>query len=130
VALCFRLVGGRNSGATLLSGVSYEPFGAANNWTWGDGVMETRTFTTDSRLASVHVSSPASSHIECQDRDQLWLDIRHQRQSINSDGHKPLDLHALDSRSRPCAAEYVSVPSPTPGFMRCTAAVYRGGVSE
>jgi RHS repeat-associated protein len=49
------------NGSVLLSGVTYEPFGSANKWTWGDAVSETRSFNTDGNLSSVQISSPAEN---------------------------------------------------------------------
>ena len=38
---------------TLLSGVTYEPFGPAKGWTWGNGTASSRTFDTDGKVTAV-----------------------------------------------------------------------------
>jgi RHS repeat-associated protein len=35
------------NGTTILSGVTYDPFGPANAWTWGNGTTVSRTFDAD-----------------------------------------------------------------------------------
>jgi RHS repeat-associated protein len=49
------------NGTTLLNNVTYEPFGAANSWTWGDAVTETRSFNTDGNLSAVQISTPSEN---------------------------------------------------------------------
>jgi RHS repeat-associated protein len=41
------------NGTTLLSGVTYEPFGAVNAWTWGNGTTATRTYDTDQKIFQI-----------------------------------------------------------------------------
>lgn len=40
-------------GATLLSGVTYEPFGAVNGWTWGNSTAMSRTFDADGKVTAI-----------------------------------------------------------------------------
>jgi RHS repeat-associated protein len=41
------------NGTTLLSGVTYEPFGPIKGWTWGNGSAMSRTFDTDGKLTAI-----------------------------------------------------------------------------
>jgi RHS repeat-associated protein len=41
------------NGSTLLSGVTYEPFGGVDGWTWGDGTAVTRTFNGDGLVSQI-----------------------------------------------------------------------------
>jgi RHS repeat-associated protein len=41
------------NGTTVLSGVSYEPFGGANGWTWGNSGTTTRTFNGDGLISQI-----------------------------------------------------------------------------
>jgi RHS repeat-associated protein len=41
------------NGTALLSGVTYEPFGAANGWTWGNGTVTSRTYDTDEKIVAI-----------------------------------------------------------------------------
>jgi RHS repeat-associated protein len=41
------------NGTAVLSGVTYEPFGAVNGWTWGDGTTTTRTFNGDGLVSQI-----------------------------------------------------------------------------
>lgn len=41
------------NGTTVLSGVSYEPFGGVNGWTWGDGSTVSRTFNGDGVISQI-----------------------------------------------------------------------------
>jgi RHS repeat-associated protein len=41
------------NGTTVLSGVTYEPFGAVNGWTWGDGTTVSRTFNGDGLISQI-----------------------------------------------------------------------------
>jgi RHS repeat-associated protein len=41
------------NGTTVLSGVTYEPFGGVNGWTWGDGTTTTRTFNGDGLISQI-----------------------------------------------------------------------------
>ena len=36
-----------------LSNVTYEPFGAVNGWTWGNGTYEVRTYDQDGKISQV-----------------------------------------------------------------------------
>jgi len=38
---------------TLLSGVTYEPFGPIKGWTWGNGTAMSRTFDTDGKVTAI-----------------------------------------------------------------------------
>jgi RHS repeat-associated protein len=41
------------NGTTVLSGVTYEPFGGANGWTWGDNTTTSRTFNGDGLIGQI-----------------------------------------------------------------------------
>ncbi len=41
------------NGTTVLSGVTYEPFGGVNGWTWGDGTTTSRTFNGDGLISQI-----------------------------------------------------------------------------
>ncbi len=41
------------NGTTVLSGVTYEPFGGVNGWTWGNGSTTTRSFNTDGLISQI-----------------------------------------------------------------------------
>jgi RHS repeat-associated protein len=41
------------NGTTVLSGVTYEPFGGVNGWTWGNGSRTTRSFNTDGLVSQI-----------------------------------------------------------------------------
>ena len=41
------------NGTTVLSGVTYEPFGGVNGWTWGSGSTTTRSFNTDGLISQI-----------------------------------------------------------------------------
>jgi RHS repeat-associated protein len=41
------------NGTTLLSSVSYEPFGPIKGWTWGNGTAMSRTFDTDGKVTAI-----------------------------------------------------------------------------
>ncbi len=41
------------NGTTLLSNVTYEPFGQVNGWIWGNGTAVTRSYDTDGKIASI-----------------------------------------------------------------------------
>ncbi len=41
------------NGTTVLSGVTYEPFGGVNGWTWGNGSRTTRSFNTDGLISQI-----------------------------------------------------------------------------
>ncbi len=47
------------NGITLLSGVTYEAFGAIAGWTWSDGIARTRTYTQDGNISTL---IPADSY--------------------------------------------------------------------
>lgn len=40
-------------GNTVLSGVLYEPFGPARQWTWGNSTLSARTYDTDYKVAQI-----------------------------------------------------------------------------
>jgi len=41
------------NGTTVLSGVTYEPFGVVSGWTWGNGSTSTRSFNTDGLISQI-----------------------------------------------------------------------------
>ncbi len=41
------------NGTTVISGVTYEPFGGVNGWTWGDASTVSRTFTGDGLISQI-----------------------------------------------------------------------------
>jgi len=41
------------NGTTILSGATYDPFGPATGWTWGNGTGVNRTFDTDGRQSQI-----------------------------------------------------------------------------
>jgi RHS repeat-associated protein len=41
------------NGATVISSVTYEPFGGVNGWTWGDGTTVSRTFNGDGLIDQI-----------------------------------------------------------------------------
>jgi RHS repeat-associated protein len=41
------------NGTTVLSNVTYEPFGGVNGWKWGDGTTTTRTFNEDGLISQI-----------------------------------------------------------------------------
>jgi RHS repeat-associated protein len=41
------------NGTTVLSGVTYEPFGGVNGWTWGDSSTTSRTFNGDGLISQI-----------------------------------------------------------------------------
>ena len=41
------------NGTTVLSGVTYEPFGGVNGWTWGDGSTTSRAFNGDGLVSQI-----------------------------------------------------------------------------
>ena len=41
------------NGTTVLSGVTYEPFGGVSGWTWGNGSTSTRSFNTDGLISQI-----------------------------------------------------------------------------
>jgi RHS repeat-associated protein len=41
------------NGTTVLSGVTYEPFGGVNGWTWGDASTVSRTFNGDGLISQI-----------------------------------------------------------------------------
>ena len=41
------------NGTTLLSGVTYEPFGPIKGWTWGNASTMSRTFDTDGKVTAI-----------------------------------------------------------------------------
>jgi RHS repeat-associated protein len=41
------------NGTTLLNGVTYEPFGGVDKWTWGNATVTTRTFDTDQKITQI-----------------------------------------------------------------------------
>ena len=47
------------NGQTLLSQVSYQPFGPTTGWQWGNGTSTVRQYDTDGRLT--YLSSAGSS---------------------------------------------------------------------
>jgi RHS repeat-associated protein len=41
------------NGTTVLSGITYEPFGGVNGWTWGDNGTASRTFNGDGLISQI-----------------------------------------------------------------------------
>jgi RHS repeat-associated protein len=41
------------NGSTLLSGVTYEPFGVVSGWTWGNGTTNLRAYDTDQKVSQI-----------------------------------------------------------------------------
>jgi RHS repeat-associated protein len=41
------------NGSAVVSGVTYEPFGGVNGWTWGDGTTTSRTFNGDGLVSQI-----------------------------------------------------------------------------
>src|SRR5262249_17462213 len=41
------------NGTTVLSGVTYEPLGPVNGWTWGNSTTTTRTYDTDGKITQI-----------------------------------------------------------------------------
>jgi len=41
------------NGTTLISGVTYEPFGRVNGWTWGDASTVSRSFNGDGLISQI-----------------------------------------------------------------------------
>ena len=41
------------NGGTLLSGVLYDPFGPARQWTWGNSTLSVRSFDTDGKITQI-----------------------------------------------------------------------------
>jgi len=41
------------NGTTILSGVTYDPFGPATGWTWGNSTSVSHTYTEDGSIASI-----------------------------------------------------------------------------
>ena len=50
------------NGVTLLSGLTYEPFGPTRGWQWGNGTTTTRAYDTDGQITQV--SSAGTSTYE------------------------------------------------------------------
>jgi RHS repeat-associated protein len=44
------------NGTVVLSGVTYEPFGGANGWSWGDGTTTSRTFNGDGLISQIQTA--------------------------------------------------------------------------
>lgn len=44
------------NGTTVLSGVTYEPFGGANGWTWGDNSTTSRSFNGDGLISQIQTA--------------------------------------------------------------------------
>lgn len=49
------------NGTTVLSGVTYEPFGPVDGWTWGNGNAFTRTFDGDGDITGISTSGSQES---------------------------------------------------------------------
>jgi RHS repeat-associated protein len=50
------------NGTTLLSAVTYEPFGAINGWSWGNGTSSHRTYDTDGRISQIVSASVTNNY--------------------------------------------------------------------
>jgi RHS repeat-associated protein len=49
-----QVVGITINGTALLSDATYEPFGAVNGWTWGNGTASSRTFSQDGLVTEIN----------------------------------------------------------------------------
>jgi len=49
-----------NGSTTILSGITYDPFGPITSWTWGNGTSANRAFDTDGKITQVDNASGAS----------------------------------------------------------------------
>jgi RHS repeat-associated protein len=45
------------NGTTVVSGVTYEPFGGVNGWSWGNGSTTSRSFNTDGIVSQIVTAS-------------------------------------------------------------------------
>jgi len=50
------------NGTTLLSGVTYEPFGGVNGWTWGNGTSVSRSFNGDGIISQIVTAGVTSGY--------------------------------------------------------------------
>jgi RHS repeat-associated protein len=48
-----QVVGISVNGTSVLTGVTYEPFGGVNGWTWGNAATEARTYNTDGLISQI-----------------------------------------------------------------------------
>ncbi|MEO8017122.1 MAG: RHS repeat-associated core domain-containing protein [Pseudomonadota bacterium] len=49
-----------NGVTTILSGITYDPFGPINGWTWGNGTGVTRNFDTDGKVTQIDTGAGAN----------------------------------------------------------------------
>jgi YD repeat-containing protein len=49
-----------NGSTTILSGITYDPFGPITGWTWGNGTTASRGFDTDGKITQVDNANGAS----------------------------------------------------------------------
>ena len=49
------------NGSALLSGVTYEPFGSVNGWTWGNSTTVSRTYDTDEKITQITTAADTLS---------------------------------------------------------------------
>ncbi len=45
------------NGSALLSGVTYEPFGSVNGWTWGNSTAASRAYDTDEKITQINAAA-------------------------------------------------------------------------
>jgi RHS repeat-associated protein len=45
------------NGTTVLSGVTYDPFGPANAWTWGNSTTASRTYDSDGKISTINTAA-------------------------------------------------------------------------
>ena len=50
------------NGTTLLSGVTYDPFGPVTGWTWGNSTTDSRTYDADGRVTQISTASDPISY--------------------------------------------------------------------
>src|SRR5262245_10187639 len=49
-----------NGSTTILSGITYDPFGPITSWSWGNGASANRAFDTDGKVTQVDNANGAS----------------------------------------------------------------------
>ncbi len=49
-----------NGSTTILSAITYDPFGPITGWTWGNGTAANRAFDTDGKITQVDNANGAS----------------------------------------------------------------------
>jgi len=51
-----QLTGVNVNGQPLMTGITYQPFGAPQSWTWGDGTASTRSYDQDGQLTALSLA--------------------------------------------------------------------------